>query len=71
VQAIVTRFTGGGVPPYQGLGIPETNGLHVHFLEFPEPGRAGFAFGGVTGVFTHHLCLLGPDPANWTTRPLG
>jgi hypothetical protein len=71
VTAIVTRFTGSGVRPYQGLCIPETAGLHVFFLEFPEPGHAGFAFGGVTGVFTHHLHLLGPDPANWTTRPLG
>jgi hypothetical protein len=29
------------------------------------------AFGGVTGVFLHHLHLLGADPANWTTRPIG
>jgi hypothetical protein len=71
VTAIVTHFTGSGVRPYQGLCIRETNGLHVHFLEFPEPGNADFAFGGVTGVFVHHLRLLGPDPANWTTRPIG
>jgi len=71
VTAIVTHFTGSGVRPYQGLCIQETNGLYVHFLEFPEPGRAGFAFGGVTGVFTHHLHLLGADPARWTTRPIG
>ena len=70
VTAIVTHFTGSGVRPYQGLCIQETNGLYVHFLEFPEPGNAGFAFGGVTGVFTHHLHLLGADPANWTTRPI-
>jgi hypothetical protein len=71
VTAIVTHFTGSGVRPYQGLCIPEADGLHVHFLEFPGPGNAGFAFGGVTGVFLHHLHLLGPDPANWTTRPVG
>jgi len=71
VTAIVTHFTGSGARPYQGLCIPETSGLHVHFLEFPEPSHAGFAFGGVTGVFTHHLRLLGPHPANWTTRPIG
>jgi len=71
VTAIVTHFTGSGVRPYQGLCVRETNGLHVHFLEFPEPGRAGFAFGGVTGVFTRHLHLLGADPAHWTTRPIG
>ena len=23
-----------------------------------------------TGLFAHHLRLLGPDPANWTTRPV-
>src|SRR5215469_1992047 len=71
VTAIVTHFTGSGVRPYQGLCIRETNGLHVHFLEFPGPWNAGFAFGGVTGVFTHHLHLLGADPAHWTTRPIG
>ena len=71
VTATVTRFTGSGARPYQGLCIAETNGLHVQFLEYPEPGHAGFAFGGVTGVFRHHLRLLGPDPANWTTRPVG
>jgi hypothetical protein len=71
VTAIVTHFTGSGVRPYQGLCIRETNGLYVHFLEFPEPGKAGFALGGVVGVFTHHLHLLGADPAHWTTRPIG
>jgi hypothetical protein len=71
VKAIVTRFADPGARPYQGLCIPETNGLHVFFLEFREPGHAGYAFGGVTGVFMHHMLLLGPDPGNWTTRPLG
>jgi hypothetical protein len=71
VTAVVTRFTGSGVRPYQGLCVPQTHGLHVMFLELPEPGRGGFAFGGVTGIFLHHLRLLGPDPANWTTHPLG
>lgn len=71
VTAIVTHFSDTGVRPYQGLCVPEADGLHVFFLEFPGPGRTGFAFGGVTGVFLHHLRLLGPDPANWTTRPLG
>jgi hypothetical protein len=71
VTATVTHFTGSGVRPYQGLCIRETNGLSVHFLEFPEPGNSGFAFGGVVGVFSHHLHLLGADPAHWTTRPIG
>lgn len=70
MKAIVTDFPGNGAQPYQGLCIQETNGLHVQFLEFPEPGHAGFALGGVAGVFAHHLHLLGADPANWTTRPI-
>jgi hypothetical protein len=71
VTAIVTHYTDTGVRAYQGLCIAETDGLHVFFLEFPGPGHTGLAFGGVTGVFLHHLRLLGPDPASWTTRPLG
>ena len=71
VTAVVTRFTGSGVRPYQGLCVSEIDGLHVSFLETPGPGRAGFALGGVTGIFLHHLRLLGPGPANWTTHPLG
>jgi hypothetical protein len=71
VTAIVTLFSAGVPRPYQGLCIAETDGLHVMFLEYPGPGHAGFAFGGVTGVFRHHLRLLGPGPANWTTQPLG
>jgi hypothetical protein len=71
VTAIVTHFAGDGAPPYQGLCVPETDGLHVSFVENPEPGRARFALGGVTGIFLHHLHLLGASPANWTTRPLG
>lgn len=72
VTAIVTHFSGGPAGGhYQGLCVPQTDGLHVFFLEFPGPGHTGFAFGGVAGVFTHHLRLLGPDPAGWTTGPLG
>jgi hypothetical protein len=25
----------------------------------------------VTNLFAHHVRLLGPDPANWTTKPIG
>jgi hypothetical protein len=71
VTAIVTHFSGSGARPYQGLCIQEADGLHVQFLEYPGPGNAGFVLGGVTGVFLHHLHLLGADPANWTTRPIG
>ena len=71
VTAILTHFAGDGAPPYQGLCVAEADGLHVSFVENPRPGRASFAFGGVTGIYLHHLHLLGPDPANWTTHPLG
>jgi len=27
--------------------------------------------GGAMGLLRHHLHVLGPDPANWTTEPLG
>jgi hypothetical protein len=27
--------------------------------------------GGALGLLRHHLQVLGPDPANWTTDPLG
>jgi hypothetical protein len=27
--------------------------------------------GGAMGLLRHHLRVLGPDPANWTTQPLG
>jgi hypothetical protein len=71
VTAIVTHFPADGARPYEGLCVAQTDGLHVMFLEYPGPGHAGFAFGGVAGVFKHHLRLLGPEPGNWTTRPLG
>jgi hypothetical protein len=70
VTAVLTHFAGDGARPYQGLCVPEADGLHVMYLENPKPGRGGFAFGGVTGIFLHHLHLLGPSPAGWTTRPL-
>ena len=71
VPAIVAHFSPSGSRPFQGLCVPETNGMHVSFFEFSEPGQTGVPLGGVTGLFTHHLRLLGPDPANWTTHPLG
>jgi hypothetical protein len=44
---------------------PDADGLHVYI----------FTGAGVTpdalAIFAHHLRLLGPDPARWTTRPIG
>jgi hypothetical protein len=59
-----------GVRSYQGLCVPETDGLSVFFLVFRAPGSHAYPLGGAVGVFLHHLRLLGPDPANWTTHPL-
>jgi hypothetical protein len=70
VKAIYTLFRQPGVRSYQGLCVPETDGLSVFFLVFRAPGSHAYPLGGATGVFLHHLRLLGPDPANWTTRPL-
>jgi hypothetical protein len=70
-KAVFTLFRLNGTHSYQGLCVPETDGLSVDFLMFRAPGGYGFPLGGVTGVFLHHLRLLGPDPAHWTTRPLG
>jgi hypothetical protein len=33
-------------------------------------GRASVFLGAVSGGLAHHLQLLGPDPANWTTAPV-
>jgi hypothetical protein len=51
--------------------VPEMGGLSVFCPLCRAPGEHGFPFGGAAQLFLHHLHLLGPDPANWTTRPLG
>jgi len=71
VKAILTVFRQPGARTYQGLCVPETGGLSVAFLLFRAHGEHGYPFGGAARLFLHNLRLLGPDPANWTTRPLG
>jgi hypothetical protein len=71
VKAIFTVFRQPGTRTYQGLCVPEVDGLSVLFLLNRAQGEHGFPFGGAAQLFLHHLHLLGPDPANWTTRPLG
>ena len=71
VKAIFTVFRQPGARTYQGLCVPEADGLSVFFLLFRAHGEHGYPFGGAARLFLHHLRLLGPDPANWTTRPLG
>ena len=70
-KAILTVFRQQGARAYQGLCVPEADGLSVFFLLFRAHGEHGYPFGGAAGLFLRHLRLLGADPANWTTRPLG
>lgn len=53
-----------GNPPGQQL-CAHADGLSV------DISINGWAVPGVVGVFGHDTRLLGPDPADWTTRPLG
>ncbi len=71
VKAVLTVFRQPGVRNYQALCVPESNGLSVQFLLFRAHGEHGYPLGGAAQLFLHHLRLLGPDPVNWTTRPLG
>jgi hypothetical protein len=70
-RAVLTVFRQPGVRTYQSLCVPEVDGLSVYFQLYRAHGEHGFPFGGAAGLYLHHLHLLGPDPANWTTRPLG
>ena len=51
------------LPPWQ-LCAPDADGVNVQMLLGSHPVI------GITSLFAHHLRLLGPDPANWTTRPI-
>ena len=54
-----------GNPPGQQLCAADADGLSVDIA------TSGRAVPSVVSVFAHDTRLLGPDPANWTTRPLG
>ena len=72
VRAFLTlRGPHNGTPASQELCVPHADGLSVSFTLYRPPGSPAFPLGGATGIFLHHLRLLGPNPANWTTRPLG
>jgi hypothetical protein len=55
----------GGAPPWHDLCAPDADGLSVvigiNGKPAPDP----------VDVFAHDVRLLGRNPANWTTRPLG
>ena len=55
----------GGMPPQHILCAADADGLFVVIAINGRPAPS------VTTVFAHDTRLLGPDPANWTTRPLG
>jgi hypothetical protein len=55
----------GGEPPWHDLCAPDADGLAVFI------GINGKAAPSPVDVFAHDTRLLGPDPANWTPRPLG
>jgi hypothetical protein len=53
-----------------GLDVWMDNDLANPFTsDAPLPGEAGL--GGLLNIFRHHVQLFGPNPANWTTHPLG
>ena len=51
------------LPPWQ-LCAPDADGVNVQMLLGSHPAI------GIASLFAHHLRLLGPGPANWTTRPI-
>jgi hypothetical protein len=48
------------------LCAPRARGLIVVISEFGAQPPIS-----VNGLFGHHLRLLGPNPANWTSKPIG
>jgi hypothetical protein len=66
-QVIVSNFTARqGFPASQQLCSANADGLHVYITT-----SSGTPVPSAAGIFAHHLRLLGANPANWTTRPLG
>jgi|HubBroStandDraft_5_1064220.scaffolds.fasta_scaffold10320_2 hypothetical protein len=63
-QVETTRQVVAGHQTVWYLCAPDADGLYV-ILGANSPAV------NLTGIFAHHLRLLGPDPANWTTRPIG
>jgi hypothetical protein len=72
-RVVVTHRPGGtagdggsAVPPSQGLCAADADGLA---LEIGQQGAHPPI--SVARLFRDHLRLLGPNPANWTTKPIG
>src|ERR1035437_8318204 len=66
-KVIVSNFTARqGFPASQQLCAADANGLHVYVTT-----SSGTGVPTAAGIFAHHMRLLGTDPADWTTKPLG
>ncbi len=55
-----------GDPPTQQVCAAHADGLSVFISEYDARPLVG-----VVSLFRHHLRLLGTDPANWVTAPVG
>jgi hypothetical protein len=55
----------GGAPASSSLQVPFAGGLGLEITVFGPDAPLNAA-----EVFAHHLQLLGPDRANWTTDPI-
>jgi hypothetical protein len=66
-QVIVSNFTARqGSPAAQLLCAADADGLHMYLWT-----GSGTGVPTAAEIFAHHLRLLGTNPANWTTKPLG
>jgi hypothetical protein len=64
-RVVVKRMTIGGHPE-QELCAAHAGGLSLSIIQFgPHPAV------GVASLFRDHLQLLGTNPANWTSNPIG
>ena len=57
---------GSAILPSQGLCAPDADGLALNIGQ-----RGAHPPISVASLFREHLRLLGANPANWTTKPIG
>ena len=61
--ALLTLGVGQGAADGRSLCIPDADGVLLSF--------SGHANSSMVRLFEHHVRLLGPNQAHWTTKPLG
>ncbi len=61
--ALLTLGVGQGAADGRSLCIPDADGVLLSF--------SGHANSSMVSLFEHHVRLLGPNQAHWTTKPLG